>query len=209
MNLINKISVAIVMTIAVCVMVLILTFLTGCKATKVRNSLKEAERVAVVKMDSVEQKAVDTYKKDSATGYKSEEWSEEQTGVAGESTDVVIDLNTVQPGLDTTIKNTRSSVSVKVGANNKMKITCKADSLLQVIRRYRRDSMWQAHRMDSVTDSYWHVSSKSDSVAVSSSVREQTERKVGGSWWSGFKWGLITFLISLIIWHWVRWHFKI
>jgi hypothetical protein len=193
------------MTIAVCVMVLILTFLCGCKATKKSSSLKEAEQVAVVKMDSVERAAVETHKKDSATGYATEEWTEEQTGVAGESTDVAIDLNTVQPGLDTTIKNTRSSVTVKVGANNKMKITCKADSLLQIIRKYRRDSMWQAHRMDSVTDSYWHVSRKSDSVAVSSSVREQTERKVGGKLWTGFKW----FLIGVLIGYCVRWYHKL
>lgn len=204
-KIVNRITIAAVVTLAMWVMVLMLILLCGCKATKKSNTLKEAERVAVVKMDSVEKKAVETYKKDSTAGYKTEQWSEEHTGVAGESTDVAIDLNTVQPGLDTTINNTRSSVSVKVGADNKMKITCKADSLLQVIRRYRKDSAWQAHRMDSVTDSYWHVSRKSDSVKVSSSVREQTERKVGGGYWGGVRW----LLIGIIIGYAFRWYYKL
>ncbi len=165
------------------VILIIMIVLPSCRTIRERR-VESAQRVAVRQMDSVERKAAETHKRDSATGYRTEEWSEEQKGVAGESTSVDLDVTDVRPGLDTVIQNTRSSVSVRVGGDKRLKITCKADSLLQVIRKYRRDSAWQAHKLDSVAAVSSTERTKGDSVVLRSSV-VATDKVVraGVPWW--------------------------
>ncbi len=198
---ISKFLIALLTTL---IIVLIIVFMTGCGAVK-KAQKKQEVQTAVRRIDSLEAAAKALHRReDSLLEWVTHTNTEVQEAVPGDVVTLELDdTDLTKPGVLHESASGRTSVTARVTEKGKVKITCKADSLLRLVRRYQTDSgrMAKGYQLyDSLAKSisYHHVADTSRKTVDAS-------RKAGCS---SIKLLVVSLVAGVAIGMWLRSYLK-
>lgn len=211
MKLSSKISLTAVFVIALWAVILTVLLVTcsGCNLKQIR-AYRQAEREAIAAFDSLKKVSAQQTAREEARSQKSSKETEVREGVKGDTVGITLDSTELKPVTDADGKkqgrkfrneNGKASVEVVVGKDGKVNIKCKHDSLMQVIRHYREDSVSITHRYDSLGNEYLHRAVKRDTVQTTKTATTKEVKKPLIGWFKAF-------LIGVLLGYVFRWHLK-